>query len=837
MACLNQAPRHSGARPNCNAVPKKSAPVVQRSQAAKAKRGNFAMINSKLIAAADTRSLDTFLMTIRDELPNMNIVNMSTAMHRLTKFVSCNTATVRSSSVFDDLMTAIRDRLSRGGETDSAPQCQCLSNITWSLATLGHLDMCVVERMAELGHKHILKFKSFELSSLLWGLAKLGTMEPSVRSTIAPLFAVAADYISANVAQYSFRCLVMVSWAFATAEQQDHALFHVFADRMLQELHTASSSEMASVVWAFGSVGCAHQRLFQEISKRLLPNMTSLSTQDLVDLVSGFAAVGFFEEDVFLRVPDLCKRLTLHSQQLTAILCSMARLRPRHRATQTALLLMLPRCTSHLSAFKPQDLATVALAAAKCFGRTGRSLVQHSQAEALSSLPPPVSEFFCTSMRLIVPRLQHFSGQSFANIATAFLAVQIGGDTNLFTIVGQEAMRRADSFQTPDLLLLLRSLSCAPFSSCQIASRALFAEVAYRMPGLNMKDVETLSSICARCLSLPQSACLDRDALRACCATLATRAHQPVAVPTSPQPGVCDIGMLNSLGCVGATLKAASATTTSVASDLSVIGLGSESEDQDTQPADCDGVEASKPRRLPPPLDIKPQSISLETLNAYRVEYQQLRSTGKELMHVETVGRQLVPESRQASKDVDAELPSLPPPLDIIPKDVAAEKLKAYRMDYQRFRVGQCRGARGEVSSAVTADSEPLFICSDGLLSASQVAAAISAEGQQRGQATPSVASSSSNSLATWVGNRWAGVDTSKELSANNTFGRGLSDGGYDAPEFPFLLWRLPPPLSILPTDISAQKLESYRVDYQRFRAGDVRGAKGEIAVTTASHS
>jgi len=41
---------------------------------------------------------------------------------------------------------------------------------------------------------------------------------------------------------------------------------------------------------------------------------------------------------------------------------------------------------------------------------------------------------------------------------------------------------------------------------------------------------------------------------------------------------------------------------------------------------------------------------------------------------------------------------SLPPPLDFLPSTVSADKLKAYRLDYHKFRSGSPTGAKGEVS-------------------------------------------------------------------------------------------------------------------------------------------
>merc|ERR1719325_545835 len=47
---------------------------------------------------------------------------------------------------------------------------------------------------------------------------------------------------------------------------------------------------------------------------------------------------------------------------------------------------------------------------------------------------------------------------------------------------------------------------------------------------------------------------------------------------------------------------------------------------------------------------------------------------------------------------------------------------------------------------------------------------------------------------------------------------------------------RLPPPLDFIPSDISREKLEAYRKDYQEFRAGRATGAKGEVDKVVGKH-
>jgi len=59
------------------------------------------------------------------------------------------------------------------------------------------------------------------------------------------------------------------------------------------------------------------------------------------------------------------------------------------------------------------------------------------------------------------------------------------------------------------------------------------------------------------------------------------------------------------------------------------------------------------------------------------------------------------PEDEEDDPDEEENEAKLPPPLLFLPSTVSADKLKAYRLDYQKFRTGKSSGAKGEVSESV----------------------------------------------------------------------------------------------------------------------------------------
>merc|ERR1719215_2442693 len=61
-------------------------------------------------------------------------------------------------------------------------------------------------------------------------------------------------------------------------------------------------------------------------------------------------------------------------------------------------------------------------------------------------------------------------------------------------------------------------------------------------------------------------------------------------------------------------------------------------------------------------------------------------------------------EEREDQPDAAVAAKPLGPSLDIIPDTISPERLEAYRTDYQKFRAGHASGAKGEVSTLAALD-------------------------------------------------------------------------------------------------------------------------------------
>mmetsp|Transcript_12489 Transcript_12489/g.35760 ORF Transcript_12489/g.35760 Transcript_12489/m.35760 type:complete len:292 (-) Transcript_12489:325-1200(-) len=212
--------------------------------------------------------------------------------------------------------------------------------------------------------------------------------------------------------------------------------------------------------------------------------------------------------------------------------------------------------------------------------------------------------------------------------------------------------------------------------------------------------------------------------------------------------------------------------------------------------------------QLPPPLDFVPKVIDLTKLTSFRLEYQRFRA-GHASGAKGEIASSTNASSAVALGAVSGE--ALPPPLEIIPPSVPRDQLAAWRAEYQRFRAGEARGARGEVVAVAA-------VASDGPTGDGHRTRRLS-----RGNSTGSDAG----------GSPLGSLRPPMAMSVKNTFvhidvheGEEASD---EEPPPP-----LPPSLDCIPSSVPPDVLEAYRQDYQRFRAGHASGAKGEVSALAA---
>lgn len=744
-----------------------------------AKRATYPFINSQIISVANSGDFDRLVSTIANYLPDMNLVNISTAMHRLTKLTSSSPncqAALNQHPVLQDLVTSARGALARSEATNASPPCQSLSNITWSLATLQFVDLELLQMAARLSHKLISSFKPFELSSTLWAFGKFESIDAAAVQCAVPLFEAAAELIPRNVEQFSFRCLVMTAWAFAAAKQHDVRLFRGIAAQMLTDVHTAQCQELANAAWAFSTAGVREDRLLMELSRKALRQLSEFKPQELCNMMSALADLGFYPEDFFVACARMAQSLDLQPPQLASVLWACSHIRPRHQATATLVMVLLPRVTQSIESFEPQELALVALAVAKCCGKSVSGDLYEasppSQGAGFSGLPPQAVEFFSTALPWVTPRLHYFSPQSLADIVTSYLAVSIGAHSSLFTAMSHEVFQRRQTFEHSVLLLLLRNLPIAPRNLCGASVCALFAEAGRRLETLPPRELQVLSQLCTSMLGSSRDGALQGPELAAACTTLSQE-------ETWQSPAVW--GLLLPEAVV-----------------FDVVGT-----DRATR-ADNPAADSSHSTM---------SRTSRGVADAGRGGHTNSRSSatkGFALGRAAAAGGFAPPGNF-----------SCPGLLGVVPP---AMQRSVYQWCGACGTCGTFPGGKCACGGWTTAFGP------GGTLTALSIPMP-SAEVGSRGDCGIGNGQHDAQQGAGLAASRDSRLGPCPNVSVKNTF---LEVSEQPCDEQQALAKPLPPPLEIIPPSVPAWQLEAYRVGYQKFRAGDAVGAKGELSTVGA---
>lgn len=301
------------------------------------KRATCPRINHQILSAVNRGGVAQLLLTIEENLLQMNLVNISTAFHRLAKVaandIDCCITLFRHSVIRDLVATA---NLALLRHKSSVPPCQALSNIIWSLASIQLNDLPLLRTVSLLATTHMAKFKPFELSSVLWALATLGSCEES-RGVCASVFEAAASTIAEELDEFSFRCRVMVCWAFAQAKQRASSLFNEMVPGFLGGLSAASCQELASIAWAYGSMDCSKD-LLEQLAERAL-QFDVIEPQDLSNILWGLAVSGVFNTLLFERAVAEVRNIRL-PEQISQLSCALSLWQPLRPSTQEALAML-----------------------------------------------------------------------------------------------------------------------------------------------------------------------------------------------------------------------------------------------------------------------------------------------------------------------------------------------------------------------------------------------------------------------------------------------------------------------------------------------------------------
>jgi hypothetical protein len=715
-----------------------------------AKRDTFPWINSQLIAVAETGQLPDLLSTIEAYLPQMNLVNISTAFHRLSKLLTSmpeDQVNVRVRPVSEGLVEAAKASLAKAAASGTGPSAQALCNIMWAVATLSIVDEHLLQAISGPSVSQVAAFKPFELSTILWSYAKLSTVDAKACACAKTLFDVSSAFMVGKTEEFTFRCLVTTVWAYATFRQPSAALFKAIGNQMVAMVHTANCQELGNTAWAFGMASIPHEKLFQELLKRASLRLHEFKAQELASILWGFAANRFFQGAFFANASLTAQRLDMGPRQLTNILWALTRKKLRQNPMQGAVSALVTSCTRQIEQFTLSEIAVVAFAAAKAtsFGE--------EKGNAVDSF---ASDFCVAAMSVALDRLKDLGNQALVNLATAFLVIRAPGAVVMLAAVGREALDRLQILETSVLLHLIRifsvdltSLQPPPLleGACQGMSRALFAEAARRMDLLKPREMQQLSKLCSEPLGMPQTDDLSAGDLRGCCFALAT-SSQALQMPfallddvleddsdifwavdpvvstklyttdsaTAPTPSnlfACSVpGIVHPtlLGTMWPTATRAghgprpmlpaqfiASSQGNVAWAMSgMMGMPVPygfSTGYPTPQVPITPTAVTPPPASPRGVDQRSQQGTSERSSPSQVPNPKLVCSVKNtFLHVDCS------DSEEEIGDEALSEANLGPPLQFLPKDIQLSELQAFRADYMKFRAGQATGARGEIS-------------------------------------------------------------------------------------------------------------------------------------------
>eukprot|EP00747_Dinoflagellata_sp_TGD_P145091 gnl/TRDRNA2_/TRDRNA2_176564_c4_seq10.p1 gnl/TRDRNA2_/TRDRNA2_176564_c4~~gnl/TRDRNA2_/TRDRNA2_176564_c4_seq10.p1 ORF type:complete len:609 (-),score=108.10 gnl/TRDRNA2_/TRDRNA2_176564_c4_seq10:581-2407(-) len=391
------------------------------------------LINKQIIEASELCQVEQLLTVISKHVRQMNVINLSTAAHRLAKLASANDAEVNTHPVVSQLFNAVFMKVNSAEAVTIQPQAIC--NMTWSLAKLEFVgNPTLVHALANLTAKTIHTFKPFELSTTIWAFAKLvSTSEGNAAKKLAwspkCLFEVVAEHIMQDKGDCGFRCLATMAWSFASVRYRKPSLFRCIAQRMKTVACEANSQEVGNTIWAFATAGFHDLQLFSILGQHALETLHVFKAQEISNMLWGCGTNGFWHEELFVRSVEAGKNMKLFPQHLANIIWGFARAQPHHPATRASVLDLLPLCTQQVSSFKPLEMSTTAFAVANVFGCQAREL------------PTEVMNFFAAVVPLAALHVHDLSDSSLSNLASAVSMLHLNASESVKKIEAEVACR------------------------------------------------------------------------------------------------------------------------------------------------------------------------------------------------------------------------------------------------------------------------------------------------------------------------------------------------------------------------------------------------------------
>lgn len=406
-------------------------------------------INRQITGAAESGDIAWLYSIIQEHVGEMNLINCSTALHRIAKLALGSSVQERGRLVEHEAIRCLRRQLARhvgeragdhgrharGGEQQS--EMRCLSIICWSCATMRVREASFFEYVASISGERLSEMKPFELSNMLWAFAKLSFGHTSIFEGLTPYL------LRRRPGQISPQCLSTIVWAFGTAKVHQAAVFTSVARELSQHAVSMGPQGIANTTWAFARVRRQELHLFRLLAEATIQEsaLWSFKPQELSNIVWAFATVGLTHPPLFESIMEVAvrRRMELPPQNIANMLWAYAKLGVPSRWRLFPPLLEVTE--KHLEAYKPQEVSAILWAVAR---------------EVNCS--PSCRQFFLAVPRYFEGRLHEFTSQGLACMVEAYTLAEADG-LSFFDGILRESMNQLDRFQPPSLCTLFRGVA------------------------------------------------------------------------------------------------------------------------------------------------------------------------------------------------------------------------------------------------------------------------------------------------------------------------------------------------------------------------------------------
>jgi len=432
---------------------------VPARRAAKALQAKM-LINSSLTTVAEGGDAFVLLETIEVHLPDMNDINLATALHRLAKLSTRKDSKylelVRQSAIFQKLHSTISARILKHSlrscnasmrHQNSAGNdmpVQCLSVIAWSHAVMQLLDYELFMAINEIASPRTHEFQPFELCQLVWSFAQAEFFFHGIFSGTE------RRMLSRRPGELKGLCLAMTAWSFATAKFFSRELFSSLAADLPQHASDLRPQELAQTMWAFAEVRVDAPELYQALgwSAAAPLKLKAFKPQELANAIWAYAVSEQQHPAFFLQagLAIVQKQSSFSPQNIATLLWGYARLQVPDSAHVLASL--LDALVAKLPNFPPGALAKALVSAVELRTCTARLLSRVAEAY-------PAEQFRET--------LLDMPAQGLTDLAM----VCVGAESSplvLFEGLVEESVRRGATVDAP---ALMETLYCSLAASLQ----------------------------------------------------------------------------------------------------------------------------------------------------------------------------------------------------------------------------------------------------------------------------------------------------------------------------------------------------------------------------------